>query len=197
MKREIFLSFKPEFFRPILYDIKKYEYRKRFCKEATTAYLYLSAPIQEVIGIMELGVPVLTKDVVLNYVEGTTIRKRTQHCIDVGELFAIPIESLQLFKNPVPVSKIKELDLTFRVPRCYLNIAKYDKAYEYLKSQEMFDIEFYNAHETLYEDNFGITCKEMEIMAEFEEKNYKYTQNSKYNIIRCGYLNEKYNKRSK
>lgn len=56
MKKQIFLSFKPNFFRPILYDIKKYEYRKRFCKEATTAYLYLSAPLQVVIGVMEMGV---------------------------------------------------------------------------------------------------------------------------------------------
>ncbi|MEG1009585.1 MAG: hypothetical protein RSF67_07240, partial [Clostridia bacterium] len=60
MKRKIFLSFRPEFFRPIFYDIKKYEYRKRFCKEATTAYLYLSSPCQKVIGIMELGVPIMT-----------------------------------------------------------------------------------------------------------------------------------------
>ena len=41
-KKNIFLSFRPEFFRPILYDIKKYEYRKRFCDEPTCAYLYLS-----------------------------------------------------------------------------------------------------------------------------------------------------------
>lgn len=67
MKKPIFLSFRPEFFRPILYDIKKYEYRKRFCKEPTTAYLYLSAPIQEVIGIMELGVPIMTKDIINQY----------------------------------------------------------------------------------------------------------------------------------
>lgn len=40
MKKTIFLSFRPEFFRPILYGIKMYEYRKRFCEKPTTAYLY-------------------------------------------------------------------------------------------------------------------------------------------------------------
>ena len=54
-KKHIFLSFRPEFFRPILYDIKKYEYRKRFCDEPTCAYLYLSSPVKKVIGIMQLG----------------------------------------------------------------------------------------------------------------------------------------------
>ena len=29
--KEIFLSFRPEYFKPLLYGIKKYEYRKRFC----------------------------------------------------------------------------------------------------------------------------------------------------------------------
>ena len=38
--KEIFLSFRPEYFKPLLYGIKKYEYRKRFCDEETRAYLY-------------------------------------------------------------------------------------------------------------------------------------------------------------
>ena len=84
MKKQIFLSFRPEFFRPILYGIKKYEYRKRFCKEAATAFLYLSAPIQEVIGIMELGVPIMTKDIITKYPSDSDIYERTKHCIDVG-----------------------------------------------------------------------------------------------------------------
>ena len=39
-KRKKFLSFRPEFFRPILYDIKKYKYRKRFCDEPTTIKIH-------------------------------------------------------------------------------------------------------------------------------------------------------------
>lgn len=64
MKRKIFLSFRPEFFRPILYGIKKYEYRKRFCKESVTAYLYLSTPVKEIIGIIELGQPLIIKEII-------------------------------------------------------------------------------------------------------------------------------------
>lgn len=192
MKKEIFLSFKPEYFRPILYDIKKYEYRKRFCMEATTAYLYLSAPLQEVIGIMELGVPIKTNEIVNKYPDESMIHKRTQHCIDVGELFAIPIESLQLYKKPISISIIKQLEPSFHVPQCYLGIANYENAYAYLKKQEMYDIEFYNKHDSIYEDNFGMTCKEMELTSEFERKDEIYTNTSKYDIIRCGYLNEKY-----
>ena len=63
--KEIFLSFRPEYYKPLLYGIKKYEYRKRFCDEKTKAYLYLSGKVRQVIGIMELGKPIrldLTRD---------------------------------------------------------------------------------------------------------------------------------------
>lgn len=85
MKREIFLSFRPEFFRPILYNLKKYEYRKRFCNEPTTAYLYLSAPVQEVIGIMELGKPLIITEKINDYEKGTIIYDRINQSIEVGK----------------------------------------------------------------------------------------------------------------
>ena len=68
--KEIFLSFRPEYFKPLLYGIKKYEYRKRFCDEETKAYLYLSGKSRQVVGIMELGKTVrldLTRNDYLNY----------------------------------------------------------------------------------------------------------------------------------
>ena len=170
MKKQIFLSFRPEFFRPILYGIKKYEYRKRFCKEAATAFLYLSAPIQEVIGIMELGVPIMTRDIITKY----------------------PSESLQLYKNPITITQIKELESSFSVPRCYLDITNFRILYVFLQKQERYDIEFYNDHTTIYEDNFGCTCKEMEMTTEFEIKDSIYISNPKYQNIRCGYLNKKF-----
>lgn len=195
MKKEIFLSFKPDFFRPILYNIKKYEYRKRFCMEATSAYLYLSAPLQEVIGIMELGVPIKTADILDKYPIGSIVYKRIQRCIDSGEQFAIPIESLQLFIKPISLLTLKQLEPSFHVPQCYLELSKYNNIYTYFKKQDMFEIEFYNKHDMIYEGNLGMTCREMELMPEFEEKDTIYNSISKYDIIKCGYLNNKYNKR--
>lgn len=188
MKKEIFLSFRPEFFRPILYNIKKYEYRKRFCNEPTKAYLYLSAPVQEVIGIIELGKPLITTDKINDYEKGTIIYNRINHCIEVGEKFAIPIESLQLFKNPISIQKLKEIDNNFNVPQCYLNIKNFSKIYEYLNCQEMYEKEFINSHSKLYEDNFCMTCKEMEETEEFEIKDSEYISNDKYDIIKAGYI---------
>lgn len=190
MKRKIFLSFRPEFFRPILYDIKKYEYRKRFCKEPTTAYLYLSAPVQEVIGIMELGQPLYINEEILKYNKSTDVYKRLKQNLKNGELFAIPIESLKLYKKPIPISKIKELEPSFSVPQCYLNIENYPKVFNYLNSREMYDREFYNDHKKVYENNLGMSCKEMETTLEFIKKDKEYLTDKKYDIIKSGYLNK-------
>lgn len=194
MKKQIFLSFNPKFFRPILYDIKKYEYRKRFCKESTTAFLYLSTPLQVVIGVIELGVPIMIKETLDKYPGDSIINKRVQSCIESGELYAIPIESLRLYKEPISISKIKQIDQAFIVPRCYLDITKFNEVYTYLRSQDMYDIEFYNEHCNLYENNFGCTCKEMELTQEFEQKDIIYTSDPKYSVVKCGYLNDKYKK---
>lgn len=191
MKKEIFLSFKPNYFRPILYDIKKYEYRKRFCKEPVTAYLYLSAPIQEVIGIMELGKPLIIKDIIYKFYNDNVIKLRLERCMESGEMYAIPINSLQLYTNPITINKMKSIDPKFKVPQGYLDITKYERIYEYLKSQTMHKVEFYNDHNTIYKENIGCTCIEMEKMDEFKLKDEYYSHNTKYDIIRCGYLNTK------
>ena len=188
MKRKIFLSFRPEFFRPILYNMKMYEYRKRFCDEPTTAYLYLSAPVQEVIGIMELGKPIHTAEKIDDYNKGSIIYDRIKNCLKNGEKFAIPIESLQLFKQPISINKLKEIDSHFNVPQCYLNIQNFPAVYEYLEKQELYNKEYINSHSKLYEDNFCMTCKEMEMTEEFKLKDIEYTKNKKYDIIKAGYI---------
>lgn len=190
-KRKIFLSFRPEFFRPILYDIKKYEYRKRFCDEPTTAYLYLSSPIRKVIGIMELGKALHMDEIVSNYNKESAVYSRIIKCIEGGEKYAVPIESLQLFKKPISIEKIKEIKNDFSVPQCYLNLENFKNVLDFLEKQPLLDIEFYNKHDIIYEDNLAMTCKEMELTDEFILKDEKYLNDEKYDIVECGYINKK------
>lgn len=188
MKREIFLSFSPDFFRPILYGIKKYEYRKRFCTEPTRAYLYLSSPVREIIGIMELGEPIIIEDIINNYDKNSIVYERLSKSIESREKFAIPIESFQLFKKPIGIDKIKKLAPNFFVPQCYLDITKHEKLYNYIKSREVFEPEFTHKHFEIYHDNIGCTCREMETFQEFKELDNKYKNDNKYDIVKSGYL---------
>lgn len=184
--KEIFLSFDPKYFRPILYGIKKYEYRRRFPKEEVKAYLYLSRRVKEVVGIIEFGMRIELSQIINNY-QGKAF-ERIKNQMDEGVRFAIPIKSLKLFKKPIKINEIKDICNTFHVPISYLNIQNYPKIYEMLKEREVYDAEFYHKHAYIYEDNIGKSCKEMESEEEFKIKDKLFLSNPKYNVIKCGYI---------
>lgn len=189
-RKSIFLSFKPEYFRPILYNIKKYEYRKRFCKTKTDAYLYLSSPIREVIGIMKLSIPLEMDNLIEKYDEESIQYKRIKDALDKKVKYAIPIESLILFKKPIPIDKLKMVNPNFKVPQCYLNLDNYKDIFDYLKSQDMYLPEYINSHDYIYDDNIGKSCHDMELTDEFKLKDKKYKNNKKYNMIKPYYINK-------
>lgn len=190
MPRNIFLSFRPEFFRPILYDIKKYEYRKRFLKEEATAYLYLSYPVQEVIGIMNLGKAIMTEQIINNYKNEPLIYDRLSKNLDGGEKYIIPIISLTLFEKPIKKEELETNDKRFKVPHCYFNLENYPKTFDFLKSQKTLSTEFINDHSNIFDDNLGMTCAKMELTPEFQEKDKKYTNDNKYIHVKSGYINK-------
>ncbi len=190
-KRKILLSFRPEYFRPILYNIKKYEYRKRFCQEPTTAYLYLSSPVKEIVGIVEFATPIRLEVMLEKYDLNSLIYKRIKEFVDKKIKFAIPIESLKLYREPIPFKKLKEIDSNFTAPQCYLNIENNKNVFEYLESQEIFDYEFNNKHDIVFEDNLCVSCKEMEVTEEFTNKDNEYTRDIKYFKIKSGYVNKR------
>ena len=62
--RAILLSIKPEFVEKILSGEKKYEYRKKLCKESVEKmYIYATAPIKMVVGeVVITGKKILNKE---------------------------------------------------------------------------------------------------------------------------------------
>lgn len=53
--KTILLSFEPEWFHLLESGAKKFEYRKRFPEEQTTAFFYVSAPEKMISGIAVFG----------------------------------------------------------------------------------------------------------------------------------------------
>lgn len=191
LERNIFLSFRPEYFRPILYGIKKYEYRKRFCKEPVIAYLYLSSPVQEVVGIIRFLKPFITEELLDDYNDDSIIRTRLLRCLDNKERFIIPIESLQLFENPIPIQELKNINPDFFIPQCYCNLENQRKIFEYLQSRPLMKKEFINDHSKIFESNLGVLCAEMEETEEYIQKDYIFRNNPRYQKIKCASLKER------
>lgn len=195
LKKNIFLSFRPEFFRPILYGMKKYEYRKRFCKEPTTAYLYLSSPVQEVIGVVEFLQPLIAEELLTSYANNSEVYMRLKRSINNGEQYIIPIKSLRLFERPIPIVELKKINPKFYVPQCYCNLENQADIFEYLKSQKLLDKEFEHNHSKIFEENLCVLCSEMEAMNEYKKKDDIFRSDPRYAKVKCASLTERMSKK--
>ncbi|MCI5774813.1 MAG: hypothetical protein MR210_09640 [Erysipelotrichaceae bacterium] len=167
--KEILLSFRPAHFKPLLFGIKKYEYRKRFCDEETKAYLYLSGKSRQVIGIMELGRPIrldLTKDDYLNYPE--TLNRVEKYILN-QDIHAIPIKSLTLFENPLTLSAIRKAIPNFMPPQLYFVLDNHPRLQTILRNQPLAKKLFYHQHDKIYYDNLAMSVSEIEKTANFKK----------------------------
>ena len=172
--KEIFLSFRPEYFGPLLYGIKKYEYRKRFCDEETIAYLYLSGKSKQVIGIMELGKPIRLDDTRDNYIDYPDTLKRVDEYIESKDINAIPIKSLSLFKNPLSLEDIRKEIPNFMPPQMYFVLDNHLKLKQLLEQQKVCEKLFYHEHNCIYYDNLAKSVSELKKTDEYinlEKKN--------------------------
>lgn len=159
--KKIFLSFNPIYFKPLLYGLKMYEYRKRFCDEETKAYLYLSGKKRMVIGVLELGKPIRldkTRDEYLNYPETL---KRVDEYIEKRDVCAVPIKSLRLFDKPILLSDLREEIKGFMPPQMYYVLDNHKELKDILERQKLKDYEFIHKHEKIYYDNLAMSVSEL------------------------------------
>lgn len=181
--KEIFLSFRPEYFKPLLYGIKKYEYRTRFCDEETKAYLYLSSKARCVVGILELGKPIrldLTRN---NYLEYRDTLKRVDNYISTGDVNAVPIKSLSLFKNPVTLDEIRERIPNFMPPQLYYVLDNKIELKKLLEERFVGDKLFVHNHNQIYYDNLAMSVSDLEKTKAFKELDLYYSENKVFSNI--------------
>ena len=135
--KEIFLSFRPEYFKPLLYGIKKYEYRKKFCNKETKAYLYLSGKARQVVGVMELGIPIRLDQTRENYLNYKETLKRVDEYVLNKDINAIPIKYLALFENPISLEEIRKEIPNFMPPQMYFVLENHPKLKTLLENQPL------------------------------------------------------------
>ena len=180
---KIFLSFRPEYFGPLLYGIKKYEYRKRFCAEETIAYLYLSGKSRQVIGIMELGKPIRLDDTRDNYIDYPDTLKRVDEYIESKDINAIPIKSLSLFKNPLSLEDIRKEISDFMPPQMYFVLDNHLKLKQLLEQQEVCEKLFCHEHNCIYYDNLAKSVSELKKTDEYINLEKKNADNNTFSNI--------------
>lgn len=165
--KKLFLSFRTEYFEPLLFGLKKYEYRKRFCDEATIAYLYLSGKAKQVVGIIELGKPIKLDETRNNYLDYPETLKRVDQYIASNDINAIPIKSLTLFKEPLSLVDIRKAIPSFMPPQMYYVLDNHLELKALLEKQEIGKKIFVHDHNGIYYDNLAKSIKEIKQSAEF------------------------------
>lgn len=58
-KKEILLSLREDYYKKMLDGTKKYEYRTRYLKEETMAYIYISKTLKKIVAKIEFGMPIV------------------------------------------------------------------------------------------------------------------------------------------
>lgn len=118
--KTIFLSFTPEpFYEPMKIGLKRYEYRSRFCKEECIAYLYLSAPVKEVVAKIKFGSRIELKDWEEIFSDDKEAMNRLREFVDKeGKRYAIPILEFQEIEK-ITLQELKNKFPDFAPPRSY------------------------------------------------------------------------------
>lgn len=177
--KKIILSFQADYFRPLLYGLKKYEYRKAFCHEPVLAFLYLTKPVSEFVGVLELGQRFTPDEILEAYEKDPFIQQRMKRCLQEGEKAIIPIIRFNLFKEPLSLLEIRTKNISFSVPRAFKYLDANHPLFSLLEARETYPSEFYHAHEKIYEENIGVKCLEMEETLAFKKRDALFLTSQK------------------
>lgn len=180
MKKEIFLSFNPKYFKPLLYGLKKYEYRKRFCDNETKAYLYLSQKEKRVIGIVEFGKPLKLEKVIKELDKDSDVFKRVDEYLKKGNKKAVPIKSLQLFKKSVSLDEIRQEISNFMPPQMYYVLDNNQKLKQLMHKQEVDKVLFVHDHQDIYLDNLAVSCSQIKKTEQYRIIDKTYIHDQKF-----------------
>lgn len=177
---EIILSFRPEYFKPILYGFKKYEYRKRFSKKRVKAYLYLSLPIQAIIGYMELLEPISLCETLSLYDDSSEEYSRIMNMMAECNTLAIPIKSLSLFEKPISLKEIQERQLEFKPPMSYAYLKNYSELNSLITDRLVSKDIVLHEHRQIYDHDIGRSCPEMCSLTAYQNIDLKIQNDEHY-----------------
>lgn len=137
-KKYLLMSLREENYDKMLSGEKKYEYRTRYMKEESIAFIYISRTIKAIVAKIEFGVPYYgtaeeismiaekefpgSYDLYMNWLSG-------RNC------YAIPVKKI-FPKKIIPLSMLKENFSNFSVPQSYYILNKKPNILKYLLNQQ-------------------------------------------------------------
>lgn len=129
--RKMLLSFKPDVYKRLVSGEKIYEHRKVFPNEPIEAYLYISAPVKAIAGIIHLNNRICISDWLEEYAYDAAAVDRISKYLKTSK-YAMEISDFQ-DTTRISLEQLR-LDLSrFVVPQMYYYID--DELHKYIQSR--------------------------------------------------------------
>lgn len=142
----VLLSLQEQPYLEVKSRIKVYEYRTRYQKVPTTAFIYVSQNVKKVMGIIEFDTPIIGSAEEISLIS----EKNKPGSYDVmmqylknGIGYAIPVKQL-IEIEPVPLKELKSRFENFTVPQSYYMLGNKRELLDYLLSRKHLNIINFN-----------------------------------------------------
>jgi predicted transcriptional regulator len=131
----IILSLNKEYFEMIKDGNKKYEYRRRFKKTPTYAFIYVPGYKKSIQGLIRFGEPIYSSsESISEFAEtmGDSSYESMIEYLEPGKMgYAIPINELYLFES-VSIQDLNDNNIKFHPPQLYSNVSIKSKIFDFL-----------------------------------------------------------------
>lgn len=133
--KTVLMSLREEYYEAIVNGTKKYEYRTRYLKDASFAYIYISKTKKSIVAKVTFGKPIIgtSKEIAeLADRENPGCYQDMMDYFSHGVGYALPIESIKPIRE-ISLSTLKELFPDFVVPQSYYILDKKPELLSYLE----------------------------------------------------------------
>lgn len=141
--RTMLLSLKPEIFDLIRNGKKIFEYRHQFYNKPINAYLYISKPIQKIVGYIEFNKRINLQDWKERYKDNVEVSSRIEDYISRNYRYAMPINKFKM-TTEIPLIDLRSNLEKFIIPESYYYLDNFTDLDKYIKSNIEFTGEIVN-----------------------------------------------------
>ena len=150
--RTMLLSLKSEIFDLIRSGQKIFEYRHQFYTEPINAYLYISKPVQKIVGYIEFDNRINLTDWKEKYKDNIEVSQRIDDYISRNYKYAMPINKFKM-TTEIPLCDLRKDLKKFIIPESYYYLDNFTDLDNYIKSNIKFTGE-------ILENNFKVIDEE-------------------------------------
>jgi predicted transcriptional regulator len=135
MLRTVLMSLKPGPFEDILAGRKLYEYRIRYPREATAAYIYVSGSVRAVRALIRFGAPLsgTARELVLSGAAAPEEEGELDAYFHGGSGCALPVDEV-IPLEPVPLRELRDRFPGVSVPQSYYYLESKPRLLAFLQS---------------------------------------------------------------